>query len=79
MQLKKSLVTTFALALGLALSPLASLQAASPIGPGTQPVIGSMSHTVQAEKKDATKKAPAKKAKAKKAPAKKAPAKKTKE
>lgn len=76
MKLRKSLVSTLAVALGLAFSPLASLQAASLMGPNTQPVIGTMTHTVQAEKKAAKKKAPAKKATAKKAPAKKAPAKK---
>lgn len=79
MQTRKTLVAASALAVAFAFSPFTSLQAASPMGPGSQPGIEKMTHTVQAEKKAAKKKAPAKKAKAKKAPAKKAPAKKAKE
>lgn len=63
MQIRKTLYGLLALAIAFAFSPITSLQAASPMGPGSQPGTESLTYTVKA------------KAKAKKAPAKKAPAK----
>ena len=65
MQLRKSLIAALALAIAVALSPFATLQAASPMGPGSQPGTENLTYTVKAKKKAKAKK-PAKKAKAKK-------------
>lgn len=64
MQIRKTLFALLALAIAFALSPLEGLQAASPMGPGSQPGTENLTYTVKAKAK-AKKKAPAKKAKAK--------------
>lgn len=64
MQLRKSLIALLALAIAIALSPFATVQAASPMGPGSQPGTENLTYTVKAKKKAKAKKA--KKAKAKK-------------
>jgi hypothetical protein len=64
MQLRKSLIALLALAIAVALSPFATVQAASPMGPGSQPGTENLTYTVKAKKKAKAKKT--KKAKAKK-------------
>jgi hypothetical protein len=64
MHLRKSLIALLALAIAIALSPFATLQAASPMGPGSQPGTENLTYTVKAKKKAKAKKP--KKAKAKK-------------
>lgn len=64
MQLRKSLIALLALAIAIALSPFATVQAASPMGPGSQPGTENLTYTVKAKKKAKAKKG--KKAKAKK-------------
>ena len=61
MQIRKTLVALLALAIAFAFSPVT--QAASPMGPGSQPGTENVTYTVKAKAK--AKKAPAKKAKAK--------------
>jgi len=63
MQIRKTLFALLALAIAFAFSPLEGLQAASPMGPGSQPGTENLTYTVKAKAK--AKKAPAKKAKAK--------------
>jgi hypothetical protein len=65
MQIRKTLFALLALAIAFALSPLEGLQAASPMGPGSQPGTENLTYTVKAKAKAKGKKAPAKKAKAK--------------
>ncbi len=64
MQIRKTLFALLALAIAFALSPLEGLQAASPMGPGSQPGTENLTYTVKAKAKAKGKKAPAKKAKA---------------
>jgi len=64
MQIRKTLYALLALAIAFALSPLDALQAASPMGPGSQPGTENMTYTVKAKAK--AKKAKGKRAKAKK-------------
>ena len=59
MQIRKTLIALLALAIAIAFSPCAGLQAASPLGPGSQPGTENLTYTVKA------KKAPRKKGKAK--------------
>jgi hypothetical protein len=59
--IRKTLYALLGLAVAVAFAPV---QAASPMGPGSQPGTENLTYTVKAKKK-ATKKAPAKKAKAK--------------
>ena len=59
MQIRKTLFALLALAVAFALSPIEGLQAASPMGPGSQPGTENLTYTVKA-------KAKAKKGKAKK-------------
>ena len=59
MQIRKTLFALLALAIAFALSPLEGLQAASPMGPGSQPGTENLTYTVKAKAK--AKKAPAKK------------------
>ncbi len=61
MQIRKTLVALLALAIAFAFSPVT--QAASPMGPGSQPGTENVTYTVKAKAK--AKKAPGKKAKAK--------------
>lgn len=63
MQIRKILFALLAVAVAFAFSPITSLQAASPMGPGSQPGTENVTYTVKAKAK--AKKAPAKKAKAK--------------
>jgi hypothetical protein len=65
MQLRKTLIAALALAIAVALSPFATLQAASPMGPGSQPGTENLTYTVKAKKKakKTTKRAKAKKGK----------------
>lgn len=65
MQIRKILFALLAVAVAFAFSPITSLQAASPMGPGSQPGTENVTYTVKAKAK--AKKAPAKKAKGKKA------------
>ncbi len=62
MQIRRTLYALLALAIAFAFSPIT--QAASPMGPGSQPGTENLTYTVKAKAK--AKKAPAKKAKAKK-------------
>jgi hypothetical protein len=64
MQLRKTLIAALALAIAVALSPFATVQAASPMGPGSQPGTENLTYTVKAKKKAKAKKA--KRAKGKK-------------
>jgi len=61
MQIRRTLYALLALAIAFAFSPIT--QAASPMGPGSQPGTENLTYTVKAKAK--AKKAPAKKAKAK--------------
>ena len=61
MQIRRTLYALLALAIAIAFSPIT--QAASPMGPGSQPGTENLTYTVKAKAK--AKKAPAKKAKAK--------------
>lgn len=61
MQIRRTLYALLALAIAFAFSPVT--QAASPMGPGSQPGTENLTYTVKAKAK--AKKAPAKKAKAK--------------
>ena len=61
MQIRRTLVALLALAIAFAFWPVT--QAASPMGPGSQPGTENVTYTVKAKAK--AKKAPAKKAKAK--------------
>jgi len=63
MQIRRTLYALLALAIAFAFSPVTSLQAASPMGPGSQPGTENLTYTVKAKAK--AKKAPAKKGKAK--------------
>lgn len=63
MQIRRTLYALLAVAIAFAFSPVTSLQAASPMGPGSQPGTENLTYTVKAKAK--AKKAPAKKAKAK--------------
>lgn len=65
MRIRKTLITALALAIAIAFSPLPELQAATLIGPGSQPGTDNITDTVKAKKK-AKKKAKAKKGKKKK-------------
>jgi hypothetical protein len=72
MQIRKTLFALLALAIAFALSPLEGLQAASPMGPGSQPGTENLTYTVKAKKKaKKAKKAKGKRAKAKKGKGKK--------
>ncbi|MBX9591980.1 MAG: hypothetical protein K2X43_22025 [Hyphomonadaceae bacterium] len=70
MQIRKTLIALLALAIAIAFSPLEAVQAASPMGPGSQPGTENLTYTVKAKAK--AKKGKAKKGKAKKAKGKKA-------
>jgi hypothetical protein len=59
MRIRKTLITALAMAIAIAFSPLPELQAATLVGPGSQPGTDNITSTVKAKKK-------AKKAKAKK-------------
>jgi hypothetical protein len=59
MRIRKTLITALALAIAIAFSPLPELQAATLLGPGSQPGTDNLTDTVKMKKK-------AKKAKAKK-------------
>ena len=61
MQIRRTLYALLAVAIAFAFSPIT--QAASPMGPGSQPGTENLTYTVKAKAK--AKKAPAKKAKAK--------------
>lgn len=63
MQIRRTLYALLALAIAFAFSPIT--QAASPMGPGSQPGTENLTYTVKAKAKAKAKKAPAKKAKAK--------------
>jgi hypothetical protein len=68
MQLRKTLVAALALAIAIAFSPLPELQAASLMGPGSQPGTDNLTQTVKMKKKKkAKKKKKGKKKKGKKA------------
>ena len=51
MQIRKTLFALLALAIAFALSPLEGLQAASPMGPGSQPGTENLTYTVKAKAK----------------------------
>jgi hypothetical protein len=51
MQIRKTLYALLALAIAIAFSPIDSLQAASPMGPGSQPGTENLTYTVKAKAK----------------------------
>lgn len=65
MRIRKTLITALAMAIAIAFSPLPELQAATLLGPSSQPGTDNITDTVKAKKK-AKKKAKAKKGKKKK-------------
>jgi hypothetical protein len=71
MRIRKTLITALALAIAIAFSPLPELQAATLLGPSSQPGTDNITDTVKMKKK-AKKKAKAKKGKKKKKKGKKA-------
>src|SRR5262245_4214758 len=50
MQIRKTLIALLALAIAIAFAPIDSLQAASSIGPGSQPGTDNLTYTVKAKK-----------------------------
>ena len=64
MRIRKTLITALAMAIAIAFSPLPELQAATLLGPGSQPGTDNLTDTVKMKKK-AKKKAKAKKGKKK--------------
>jgi hypothetical protein len=73
MHIRKTLIALLALAIAVAFSPLGSLQAASPLGPNSEPGTENLTYTVAAKKKAKKKSAkkPKKSKKAKKSKGKK--------
>ena len=63
MQIRKTLVALLAVATAFAFTPMPELQAASPFGPGSEPLSESLTYTVKAKAK--AKKAKSAKAKGK--------------
>jgi hypothetical protein len=55
MHIRKTLMAALAVAIAIAFSPWAELQAASFAGPGTQPAIDTLIHSVKLKKKSAKK------------------------
>ena len=51
MHIRKTLIAALALAIAVAFSPLPELQAASLVGPGSQPGTDNLTQTVKAKKK----------------------------
>jgi hypothetical protein len=56
MRIRKTLITALALAIAIAFSPLPELQAASLLGPGSQPGTDNLTDTVKMSKKKKAKK-----------------------
>ena len=61
MRIRKTLITALALAIAIAFSPLPELQAATLMGPGSQPGTDNITDTVKAKKKAKAKKGKKKK------------------
>jgi len=55
MHIRKTLIAALAMAIAIAFSPWAELQAATFAGPGSQPGIDSLTHSVKLKKKSAKK------------------------
>jgi hypothetical protein len=66
MRIRKTLITALALAIAIAFSPLPELQAATLLGPGSQPGTDNLTDTVKMKKKAKKKAKKAKKGKKKK-------------
>jgi hypothetical protein len=67
MRIRKTLITVLAMAIAIAFSPLPQLQAATLIGPGSQPQAEKVTEQVKAKKKAKKKKAKKGKKKGKRA------------